>query len=276
MDSARLARFRRVLLAALGTRYYRPRLEAAALGTARDIEAVCSVEECLRRLPPLKARFFLSHPELFRNPEAKPPSPPHFYYPHERVPRIAVLGESFRSGGRVRVFADGLSWRLKWFRAEALAGPIAKLKGLAAAVSSGAVRIPPLSHAVIVLTRVDQSPLDDAERERLWSVFGVPVYQQIIGFSGELLAWECEAHQGLHLCLDNGVFENGNAEAALLATSLVDTARPLLRLVTRCRGTITTAPCDCGQSGARLLLETAYEATASLNCDPAEAAAMLS
>ena len=38
-----------------------------------------------------------------------------------------------------------------------------------------------------------------AERERLWRAFRVPVFEQIIAPDGELLAAECEAHDGLHI-----------------------------------------------------------------------------
>jgi len=41
--------------------------------------------------------------------------------------------------------------------------------------------------------------LTDADRDWLWSAFRVPVFEQIIGESGELLATECEAHNGMHV-----------------------------------------------------------------------------
>jgi hypothetical protein len=33
----------------------------------------------------------------------------------------------------------------------------------------------------------------------LWQAYRVPVFEQIIGRSGRLLAAECEAHDGLHI-----------------------------------------------------------------------------
>jgi hypothetical protein len=41
--------------------------------------------------------------------------------------------------------------------------------------------------------------LTDADRDWLWSAFRVPIFEQIIGESGELLATECEAHNGMHV-----------------------------------------------------------------------------
>jgi hypothetical protein len=58
---------------------------------------------------------------------------------------------------------------------------------------------PVLTHAVIVLTAPDGPILSMAERERLWRAFHVPVFEQIVGSHGELLAAECEAHDGLHV-----------------------------------------------------------------------------
>jgi hypothetical protein len=56
-----------------------------------------------------------------------------------------------------------------------------------------------LTHSVIVLWRPEQPRLTEACRDTLWAAFRVPVFEQVIGKSGELLAAECEAHDGLHL-----------------------------------------------------------------------------
>jgi hypothetical protein len=60
-------------------------------------------------------------------------------------------------------------------------------------------RIPPPTHAAIVLWRAGESLLTTEQRDRLWAAFRVPVFEQIIGDRGELLAAECEAHAGLHI-----------------------------------------------------------------------------
>jgi hypothetical protein len=60
-------------------------------------------------------------------------------------------------------------------------------------------RIPSLTHAAIVLWRPEQQRMSDADRDALWSAFRVPVFEQVIGKSGKLLAAECEAHDGLHM-----------------------------------------------------------------------------
>lgn len=255
MSSTRLANFRRLLAAALGTQYYRPWLEAASLHTPQLIQALDSIEAALKMLPPVDPEVFLRRREEFRSPAAPPP-PPQLFYPYRAAPRTAVLAEGFRPGRRLRVFPNGLGRRLTWFRPQAVAGPLEKLGKLAEMLRSGALKIPPLTHAVIVFVRVDQAPLSEEDRERLWRCYQVPVYQQLLGFSGELLAWECEAHQGLHVVPEAALFENHlvHGRPRLLATSLVDLAHPMLRLVSACQGHLTHSLCGCGQAGERLML----------------------
>jgi hypothetical protein len=59
--------------------------------------------------------------------------------------------------------------------------------------------IPSLTHALIVLERPGAKRLTNADRNALWRAFHVPIFEQIIGPSGQLLAGECEAHDGLHI-----------------------------------------------------------------------------
>jgi hypothetical protein len=276
MSSARLASFRRVLAAALGTSYYRPWLEAASLHTPQQIAALGSIEQGLEKLPSLEPEVFLAHPEEFRNPAAPARRPARFVWPHGRVPRTAVLMEGMGGSRRVRVFANGLGRKLAWFRPEVLAGPFCKLERLAALLESGALAMRPPSHAVILLTRMDQPPLGEAERERLWAAYQVPVYQQILGFAGELLAWECEAHQGLHVVCDAVVLEEqtGRGEERLLATSLADLVHPVLRLAVGWRARLTEQLCGCGRAGQRLLLEADGAARARSRAAPGSAQAV--
>jgi hypothetical protein len=74
-----------------------------------------------------------------------------------------------------------------------IAGTFEQLSALA---GSGA---PFLTHSIIVLWRPGQPRLTETSRDSLWAAFHVPVFEQVIGKSGELLAAECEAHDGLHL-----------------------------------------------------------------------------
>jgi hypothetical protein len=50
-----------------------------------------------------------------------------------------------------------------------------------------------------VIARPGEPRLNDTDRDRLWRAFRVPIFEQIVGRAGELLAAECEAHDGLHI-----------------------------------------------------------------------------
>jgi len=125
-----------------------------------------------------------------------------FRYPMEPAPRTAVLAACFRQpmlpmlrpNYPVRVFPQGWSEEVSAFAPAAVAAPREQLLGLAAAE-----RPPAFTHAVIALESPGDPLLSAVERERLWRAFRVPVFEQIIGPDGELLAAECEAHDGLHI-----------------------------------------------------------------------------
>jgi len=254
MQAARLARFRRVLAAALGTTYYRPWLEAAWLDSPEKIHAAGNPAELLRCLPELEADLYLAHPEQFAVPDGGRRESPVLTHPFPGKPRIAVLAEGFRTSHRTRSYPNGFGRGLARFRPHIVAGPPARLEQLGQAVSDGVLPVSP-THGVLVLLRPDQPLLEPEHRARLWSWFGVPVFQQVHGFDGELLAWECEAHSGLHIVEEAALVETRASEAGpgILLTSLTDLTRPMLRLLTPWRGLITRRVCACGQPGERIV-----------------------
>jgi hypothetical protein len=91
------------------------------------------------------------------------------------------------------VFPDGWSDAAAAFLPAALAATREQLLKLASADP------PVLTHALIVVHAPGGALLSAAERERLWRAFRVPAFEQMIGERGELLAAECEAHDGLHI-----------------------------------------------------------------------------
>lgn len=115
-----------------------------------------------------------------------------FVYPLGKAPRTAVLVPWFRAKDAVRVFDHGWSPEASAYAPEAIA---ATREQLLALVYSA----PDVSHALIALAQPGQPWLTPADREHLWRAFHVPVFQQLVTESGELLAMECEAHDGLHL-----------------------------------------------------------------------------
>src|SRR5262249_36594957 len=113
--------------------------------------------------------------------------------PGGSAPRTAVLVPWVRSNRAVRVFPDGWDAVAASSAPAAVAGSWPQLEALIGE------EIPSLTHAVIVLARSPDQLLTEAQRDRLWRAFRVPVFEQILGEDGALLAAECEAHDGLHV-----------------------------------------------------------------------------
>jgi hypothetical protein len=40
--------------------------------------------------------------------------------------------------------------------------------------------------------------MTDEDRDLLWRAFGLPVFEQLLGADGRVVARECEVHDGLH------------------------------------------------------------------------------
>jgi len=99
----------------------------------------------------------------------------------------------------------------------AVAGTFAELARAAAAGVEA-------RRAVFVLSRQEDFP-GDGERDELWRLFQVPVFALLLDRTGAIVAWECEAQNGLHVEARGGV-----------------------RL-----GTWEESPCPCGRPGARLM-----------------------
>ena len=118
-------------------------------------------------------------------------------YPVHPAPRTAVLvpwfHESVLTNRPLRVFPHGWSADAAAFAPAAVAGTFEQLNTLAREGISS------LTHSIIVLWRPEQQRMSHADRDGLWSAFRVPVFEQVIGKSGRLLAAECEAHDGLHV-----------------------------------------------------------------------------
>jgi len=129
------------------------------------------------------------------------------------------------------------------------------LQRLADQVEDRWSHMPALSHSVLAFVILRQAFLSDEARDRFWRVFKVPVFGQIFGLSGELLAWECEAHEGYHIEEDRAVIEvdHHRGQSELLVTSLAGLRRPAIRLATGLAGGIEHSVCGCGKSGPRLL-----------------------
>ena len=113
-----------------------------------------------------------------------------------------MLDASFRKGPDIRAFAlDDMPWMRAW-QPEALVLPLDLALSLADQKHRGLFALPSLNTAIIVLTSFDDSPLAEHHRDLLWAAFGVPIFEQLLGSEGTVIARECEVHDGLHLQSD--------------------------------------------------------------------------
>jgi hypothetical protein len=123
----------------------------------------------------------------------------------------------FRSRGSIRVYPCWSEDAAK-FVPQAIAADLPQLEALAGVVS--------VTHSIIVFRDEEEPRLTQGERDRLWQAFRVPVFEQMIGEDGTLLAGECEAHNGLHI--ESSRFSAGDRE-------------------------IDATPCGCGRTEPRLV-----------------------
>ena len=248
----RIARFKRVLRAAQRTQRYQIALEGAGLATAEALASIDSVEHTLKRLPAIDLHEFQSSPAAFESPGGTSPTLQSFRSPLDHTPKTAILMPGFEQTSGVKVLAQNWSRNLKRFGTTALAAPLTVLRDLACRVESGQQELQGLKHFVIPFTGSEYGELAEADRERFWRVFQVPLFEQRLGFDGRVVAYECEAHGGLHILPERAAFEEAT-DSELLLTSLTDLRYPTLRIGTRLGGSIQHECCDCGNAAARLV-----------------------
>jgi len=246
-ETRQLRRLRDVMLAATQrTRHYQKyRWEA------RHIPAT-DVEECLRRIDPVDLVDYLKHGDRYRNPKAWSFGWSRLQHDIDNSPRTAVLAANFLPGLQTRVFANPWTPALSRYEPEVLAGPVDTLRAFAESMLRGATWIPPLRYAVIAFTGILEGPLSLEDRQLFWRAFGVPVYEQFFGFGGDRLAYECEAHAGLHMSREAAYFERAD-DGQILVSFLENPHFPLLRLATGMAAEWHEAPCECGSAVPRLV-----------------------
>lgn len=244
-----------MLIAALNTRYYGTLMSACGLGTPKAVSRLSSMEEALARLPKVELGLVPLHSPTLVNPAARPDGPDELFWPLPRPSRTALFSSLFPEDGTMRRFAVGEREALLRWRPEALAAPVEALDRLVRSDLQHPEARLPLSHSVLALAGLRRAFAGEALRDLVWRVWQVPVFGQILGPSGELLAWECEAHEGYHYDPSRAVFEaagSAQSETELLVTSLVSLRRPVLRMATRLTGRLETAVCPCGSELPRL------------------------
>lgn len=215
----RLRRFRKVLKSAQRKSFYHHSLRSAGLHTRRSIQQLESIEATLPRLAVCDRDARRPAIRVRYNPKGALLDP---------LPALSEISLCPPAGNDPH---------------EIIAGSYHNLFALAGKVT--------VERALIVITGIQEAILNSHHRNVLWNAFGVPIFEQCLGLDGQLIAHECEAHDGLHIVQHNAVLE-AEPEGHLLLTSLTDLREPTLRLRTGFSGTIRMDACECGRTQPRL------------------------
>ena len=111
----------------------------------------------------------------------------------------------------------------------------------------------PLPGSMTVLTGPGCGFLSAGDRDLFWQVYQAPIYERLIGFDVRTAAWECDAHDGLHIDGDEAVFEIVDGE--LVLTSL---SQRFLRARTGFAAEWSRGDCPCGAAAPRIRLVGEY------------------
>ena len=155
-----------------------------------------------------------------------------FRYPIEPSPTITLICDTLElAAGCTRIPEHG-SIEPQMLASDTIAAPASLLLILC----DGWMPLFPL----VAFTGTRHGFLDNDDRERLWRRFAVPVFEQLLDDEGRLVAYECEAHAGLHVdtavhhaFVDGEVLVNGRPTgvASREATGLCGCGRVEPRLV---------------------------------------------
>ncbi len=112
-----------------------------------------------------------------------------------------MLDATFHVGANMKVFEAPDFPGLCDYAPDALALPVSTALSLADRKLRGLVDLPSLKLAMVVFSSLDapdDPPLNSRHRDLLWKAFGLPVFEQLRGTDGRVIARECEVHDGLH------------------------------------------------------------------------------
>jgi hypothetical protein len=225
---------RKLLQAAQRTEFYSAWLETIPTSPAR----------CLDLLPHVDYCNFEENRAGFRNPKPGRVQHPEFRYPLQPSPKVLMLLEGFQPSGGIRNIFDLDASGLAGAKADTLAAPVSVLRDMAKVAG-------PQRYPVVAFTGVRHGTLSQADRNLFWKAYRVPIFEQYLGLGNELIAEECEAHEGLHISEDDTIIEVSAGE--LIFTSLGALVYPVLRVATGCTAVLERSLCPCGRTGLRLM-----------------------
>jgi hypothetical protein len=157
---------------------------------------------------------------------------PDLHSPWPAPLKTAVLKPWFELDGHVRIFKNSSVVALERFRPEVIAGPAEALRSLAEEIGQTGSALAASLCGLIAFTSIEEAPMSEEARDLLWRTCQAPVFEQLRGLRGELLAMECEAHEGLHF---------------------QPPAKALEGWATGSRLAVEEAPCACGRATPRLV-----------------------
>ena len=124
------------------------------------------------------------------------------HFPLPVPARLAIMDPNFHIAANMRTFDTGDTGGLIDYAPDALAAPLATALCLADQKLRGLLDLPSLKFAIVVFSSLDPNDggtLAALNRDLLWKAFGLPVFEQLRGWNGKVIARECEVHNGLHL-----------------------------------------------------------------------------
>jgi hypothetical protein len=163
-----------------------------------------------------------------------------FCFPLPWQGRLALVDTHLRGAAAAANFTGADVKAIEAFAPESIALPLALALSYAAQRLAGANSLPSLRRAIVVLSspRTPTGPMTDGHRDLLWRAFGLPVFEQLLGPDGRVIARECEAHDGLHA--ERVSIDAETGEAAIEGQT------------TGCSAEVVTGHCDCGLATPRL------------------------
>jgi hypothetical protein len=139
---------------------------------------------------------------------------------------LAVIDAEFHLAPHMKAFESSNIRGLVSYAPDAMAVALDTALSLAESKLRGLFDLPSLKLTIVVFSSMELHGVFEADhRDLLWKAFGLPVFEQLRGADGRVVARECEIHNGLHVDAD---------------------------LPTGMAVEIVTEPCDCGLETARL------------------------
>lgn len=239
--------WRTLLAAAAGSEFYRRHVREMNRAFSAPDEA--GLLAALRYLPDVELSYFFEHFPEFHTADGETASAQPCSSVWLETARVAVVCPWFRVEPPARVYTRCEAEEIRKQAPEVIAMPVEVLERLL-------LEPEPLAaldlFSIVAFVGAGTPVASEELRDRVWRLLGVPLYIQLRGFHGELLARECELHDGLHIAAGAAAFDLSTA-GELLVTSLKNLRHPVLRLATRLEAGIAGGKCACGSSEARLV-----------------------